>query len=33
MVGATEYRVVAEATATTDLASSYTDCHAHAAET
>lgn len=33
MVGATEYRVLAEETATTDLPSSYTDCHAHATQT
>lgn len=33
MVGPTEYRILATGTATSDLPSSYTDCHAHATET
>ncbi|KAH6636145.1 hypothetical protein F5144DRAFT_167333 [Chaetomium tenue] len=33
MVGATGYRVLAPGTPTSELASSYTDCHAHVAET
>jgi zinc transporter 1/2/3 len=33
MVGATEYRVLVEGTATSDLPVSYTECHAHATQT